>query len=108
VQNAYAVLNRELRLPAMTIGPAEYIPRLASELDISPATRRRAVDLARVLIAAGATSGCKPAGIAAACLYQAGLEEGERVTQCTLAEAAGITPVTLRTRWRRLQTLLED
>jgi transcription initiation factor TFIIB len=108
VQNAYAVLNRELRLPAMTIGPAEYIPRLASELDISPATRRRAVDLARVLIAAGATSGCKPAGIAAACLYQAGLEEGERVTQCTLAEAAGITPVTLRTRWRRLQTLIND
>ncbi|AXG09745.1 transcription initiation factor IIB [Haloplanus rubicundus] len=108
VQNAYTVLNRELRLPAMTVGPAGYIPRLASELDISPATRRRAADLARVMIAAGAISGCKPAGIAAACLYQAGLEQGERVTQRVLADAAGITPVTLRTRWKHLQALLID
>jgi transcription initiation factor TFIIB len=108
VQNAYTALNRELRLPAMTVGPAEYIPRLTSELDISPATRRRAADLARVMIASGATSGCKPAGIAAACLYQAGLEQGERVTQHVLADAAGITPVTLRTRWKHLQTLLDD
>jgi transcription initiation factor TFIIB len=108
VQNAYAVLNRELRLPAMTVDPAGYIPRLASELDISPATRRRAVDLAHVLIAAGATSGCKPAGIAAACLYQAGLEKGEQVTQRVLADTAGITPVTLRTRWRHLQALINE
>jgi len=108
VQNAYAVLNRELRLPAMTVSPTGYLPRLASELDISSATRRRAAALARSLIAVGATSGCKPAGIAAACLYQAGLERDERVTQCALAEAAGITPVTLRTRWRHLQTLLDN
>ncbi|AXG06341.1 transcription initiation factor IIB family protein [Haloplanus rubicundus] len=108
VQNAYTVLNRELRLPAMTVGPAEYIPRLASELDISPTIRRRAVDLACVLVAAGAISGCKPAGIAAACLYQAGLEQRERVTQRVLADAAGITPVTLRTRWKHLQALLND
>lgn len=94
----YRVLNVKLELPAKLVSPVEHIPRLASQLDVSAQTRYRALTLARRYEVEGQTSGRKPAGIAAACLYVAAREHQAGVTQDELADLAGVAAVTLRAR----------
>jgi transcription initiation factor TFIIB len=108
VSNAYGVLNRELELPTMPEMPADYVPRLASEHDLSASTRQRAVTLAREANNAGIGIGCNPTGFAAACVYQATRETDERVTQTSLAELSSVTPVTIRAQWNTLREFLEQ
>jgi len=107
VRNAYAVLNRELELPTVPMEPPEYVPRVTSALELPAATCRRAVDLARQAVRTGVANGCNPAGVAASCVYQASREQDERVTQEALADAAEVTPMTVRARWNELQTVLD-
>jgi transcription initiation factor TFIIB len=107
VQNAYGVLNRELELPTVPIEPPEYVPRVTSAVELSAATRQRAADLAGQAARTGVANGCNPAGVAAGCVYQAARERGERVTQAALADAAEVSPMTIRARWNELQTVLD-
>jgi Transcription initiation factor TFIIIB, Brf1 subunit/Transcription initiation factor TFIIB len=102
VRNAYGVLNRELELPTVPMEPPEYVSRVASALELSSATRQRAADLARQAARTGAANGCNPAGVAAGCVYQAAQERKERATQAALADAAEVTPMTVRARWNEL------
>ncbi|MGA3112481.1 MAG: AsnC family transcriptional regulator, partial [Candidatus Bathyarchaeia archaeon] len=50
--------------------------------------------------------GKDPMGLAAAALYIACLQNDERVTQKDVAEAAGVTEVTVRNRYKLLRTQL--
>jgi hypothetical protein len=71
VKNTYQVLNIVLGLPAKPVTPSEFVPRLASELDVSDQIRQRARTLAEVAESAGVAIGVQPAGFAGACLYKA-------------------------------------
>ncbi|RLM62595.1 transcription initiation factor IIB family protein [Halorubrum sp. Atlit-26R] len=97
VTNAYTTLNTELGLPAQPMTPSTFVPRLASELDVSDQIRQRARRLAEASESTGATTGVQPSGFAAACLYKAGLEQGWWLTQSDVAEVADISVVTVRT-----------
>ena len=108
VDHAYTILNRELGLPAVPTPPTEYVPRFASRCDLSDETRYRAETLADRAVNDGLVNGCNPAGLAAACVYLAARERGERVTQTDLAEIADVTPVTIRARWEELRALVDD
>lgn len=93
---AYDALNRELGLPTGPIDPVAYLPRFASELDLSAEVERRARELARESQDAGLLGGRNPGGFAAACLYTAAREAGTDLTQERAAAVGGVTPVTLR------------
>lgn len=98
VANAYKTLNTELGLPIQPARPSEFIPRLASELNISDATRRRAVILSKHHRETAISNGCRPSGVAAACIYKAAQEHGRSLTQQRVADAARMSPVTVRAR----------
>ncbi|WP_267643486.1 transcription initiation factor IIB [Haloarchaeobius amylolyticus] len=98
LRNAYRVMNVELGLEVTAPSPSAFLPRLASEFDISDTTRREAFVLARRLEDAGDVIGRHPAGVAAACLYEAGQQTGERILQKELATEAGVSPPTIRNR----------
>ena len=108
VENAYRVLNQELGIPAVPPSPTEFVPQIVSELGISDGTRQLAVDLAERAVEVGIGNGCHPAGLAAGCVYAATQSRLERATQTELAECAGVTPVTVRSRWKEVQPMLED
>lgn len=97
VTNAYKTLNIELGLPAQPVSPREFVPRMASDLEISNRIRKRAGELAKHAEDAGITTGVQPTGFAAACLYKAAQEHGLWLTQSKLADVANTSPVTLRT-----------
>ncbi|MEM1742085.1 MAG: sigma factor-like helix-turn-helix DNA-binding protein, partial [Desulfurococcaceae archaeon] len=48
------------------------------------------------------TAGKDPAGLAAAAVYIASLELGEKRTQKEVAQVAGVTEVTVRNRYKEL------
>ncbi|EJN56905.1 transcription initiation factor IIB [Halogranum rubrum] len=105
VANAYKTLNTELGLPAQPVRPSDFIPRLASELDVPADIRQRARRLAEQSESTGAASGVKPSAFAAACLYKAGREEGRWLTQTEVAEAASVTATTIRSHRDTLSEL---
>jgi transcription initiation factor TFIIB len=50
------------------------------------------------------SAGKDPMGLAASVLYLACLETGENKTQTDIAEAAGVTEVTVRNRYKNLKS----
>jgi len=105
VKSCYKSLNAELGLPAKPMTPSEFVPRLASDLDVPDRLRRRAREYARRAQEDGVTTGVRPSGFAAACLYKAG--ESTLLTQDEVAEAADTTSVTVRTHWRTLNEIVD-
>jgi transcription initiation factor TFIIB len=93
---AYDALNREIGLPLGPTHPREYLPRFASRLGVAAGVETRARELAEAAHEDGTTSGRDPSGVAAACLYAAAEERGGSLTQVEAAEAADVSPVTLR------------
>ena len=105
VTNAYRTLNRELELPAPPMRPTSFVPRLISELELDHDIRRRANELAERAEGTALTNGCQPSGVAAACVYLAAQEQGALITQSTVASAAEVSVVTLRSRRDELQAI---
>jgi len=95
-QAAFDAMNRELGLPIAPTGPAEYLPRFASDLDCDADIERRAGELAERAVEEGIANGRNPVGVAAACLYTAARELDADCTQQEAADAADVTPVTVR------------
>ncbi|QLG29921.1 transcription initiation factor IIB family protein (plasmid) [Halorarum halophilum] len=102
VKLGYRVLNQELGLEAGPRRPREFVPRLTSAVDASDDIERRARDLLQCADAEGLMNGRNPKGVAAACVYLAGQEVGEQITQTELADVADVTPLTIRKRYREL------
>ncbi|WP_049907174.1 transcription initiation factor IIB [Halovivax asiaticus] len=101
---AYDAMNRELGLPTGPIEPTTYIPRFASELDLSTDIERLARSFIERLVANNAIGGRNPCGVAAACLYVAAKRQGCPVTQVEAGSVADVAPVTIR---KTAQTLAE-
>jgi len=91
------------RDPTWTTSESE--TRLASDLECPDEIRQRARTLAEQAEERGVTTGVHPAGFAAACLYKAGQEQGQWVTQSDVAESGGVTSTTIRTHHETLDEL---
>jgi transcription initiation factor TFIIB len=85
--------------------PTSFVPRLISELELDHDIRRRANELAECAEGTALTNGCQPSGVAAACVYLAAQEQGALITQSTVASAAEVSVVTLRSRRDELQAI---
>jgi len=96
VMNCYKTLNAELGLPARPVTPGMFVPRFASELEISDSVRRRAEALAEAAEDGQITTGVSPSGFAGACIYKAARECEQGLTQAQVVAVADVSPVTLR------------
>lgn len=108
LRTGYHVLNLELGLAIEPIPVREYVFRFASACDVPDQIRRRALTLARRVEGTEVAVGCNPRGVAAACLYVAGRERACRVTQQELADVAGTSPITIRSRYQAICGTLDD
>ena len=105
VRFSYGVLNVELGLAVQPVSPHLYLSRLVSQFDAPPAVRRRASELVTLGQDSGIVTGRNPAGVAGGALYLAGVEQLCGYTQPEVAEAVGVTTVTLRKRYYDLEEL---
>jgi transcription initiation factor TFIIB len=96
------ILNKlpQLRIPILE--PEEYISRLAADMKLSGEVQSRALEILEQAKKLRITRGKLPIGVAAAAIYIAATELGERRTQQQVCDVAQITEVTLRTRYKEL------
>lgn len=105
---AYSAMNTELELPTAVPQPQNVLPQLATDLGVPNDVQHRALELAALAEDTGITTGCRPHGFAAACLYRAGQELGCLVTQQELAEVANTSTKTIRKHRDALLELLDE
>lgn len=106
IGRTYRFLVRELKLEVPLTNPIHYIPRFASELNLSGEVQEEGRKILEKAIGNGLISGRGPTGVAAAAVYIASLLKGERRTQKEVANVAGVTEVTIRNRYRELKKRL--
>ncbi|MCS7363924.1 MAG: transcription initiation factor IIB [archaeon GB-1867-035] len=102
IARCYRLLLRKVDVKVPLVNAEEYIPRIASDLGLSGKVQGRAVEILRAAKVAQLTAGKDPSGLAAASLYIATLLENERRTQKEIANAAKVTEVTIRNRYKDL------
>ncbi|MFH1234499.1 MAG: transcription initiation factor IIB, partial [Candidatus Diapherotrites archaeon] len=85
IGRTYRFLVRELKLDVPLTNPIHYIPRFASELNLSGEVQEKGREIIKKAIDQGLISGRGPTGVAAAAVYIAGLLKGERRTQKEVA-----------------------
>ena len=107
VSRTYRFLLRELDLKMPIDYPMKFVPRIASQMDVSRKTDRLTVEILQVAREKKVLIGKDPRGIAAAALYIACKMNDERCTQKDIAKAAETTEVTLRNRLRDLEKVVE-
>jgi len=106
IARCYRLLLRELDLRMPVVDPVKCVSRIASRAGLSERTKRKALEILKMASANRISAGKDPMGLAAAALYVACVMEGENKTQKDVAEAAGVTEVTIRNRYKGLKTAL--
>jgi transcription initiation factor TFIIB len=103
VARDYRILLKEMDMSMPVADAAKNISRIASQVGMSEKAVRRAVEIVRLTEEKEISAGKAPMGLAASALYLAGVLEGEVATQKEIAEAAGVTEVTVRNRYKGLR-----
>jgi transcription initiation factor TFIIB len=107
VARCYRLLLRELDVHMPIADPLTYVSKIAERTGISGRTQGLAIQILREARKQRAAAGKDPMGLAAAALYIACLKNNEKKTQKDIAEAAGVTEVTVRNRYKTLKKQLK-
>jgi transcription initiation factor TFIIB len=102
ISKAYVSLTRELQKKFAPADPAEFVPRLASEIGLSEGAQAKAIEIIRKCEERGIAQGRNPNSVAAAATYIAGRLSGEHKTQDEVVRASGLTQVTIRNVYKRI------
>lgn len=86
--------------------PLIYLTKIAQRSNISGQIQSDAAKIINVAKSMHASAGKDPMGLAAAALYIACKQAGEKKTQKDIADAAGVTEVTVRNRFKNLKRQL--
>jgi transcription initiation factor TFIIB len=110
VARSYRLLCFELDLKIPIVDPMKCVSRVANKANLNEKTKRQAAEIMNNVIQRETLSAGKdPMGLAASVLYLASLNTGENITQANIADAAGVTEVTIRNRVKDLKKqLLQD
>jgi len=107
VARCYRLLLRKLDIKMPLADPRKWISKIAQIIGISGETQGLAIKILLEAKRKRLTSGKDPKGLAAALLYIACLINNEKKTQEKIAEAANVTEVTVRNRYKDLKQKLK-
>ena len=115
VARCYRLVIKELEKKMPIVSPVSCVSKIAEKIGISGKTQGRAIEILRQAKEKKYRSGKDPRSLAAASLYIACEQNNEKkilrgysrpVTQVDIAEAARVTEVTVRNRYKDLVKLL--
>ncbi|MEM2905658.1 MAG: transcription initiation factor IIB [Candidatus Bathyarchaeia archaeon] len=107
VARCYRLLLKDLNMTMPIADPTRCVPKIASRIGVKEKVQQTAVGILKECQRLKICAGKDPMGLASAALYVACVREGERKTQKEIAEAAGVTEVTIRNRYNSLIRSLE-
>ncbi len=102
----YRYTARELGMDIKPARPEDFIPRYASELNLSGKTQATAKKYVQEARKNKVLAGRSPKAVVAAVLYLAAIIEGEQMTQKRVADTVGVTSVTIRKNYREIAEAL--
>ncbi len=103
ISRTYRLLLRSLKLRMPIDTPMKFVPKIASSLKIDLETERLTIESLKEASEKKLLIGKDPRSMATAALYMACKINKRKVTQKKLADAAGISTVSLRNRLRELE-----
>jgi transcription initiation factor TFIIB len=104
LSRSYRILVTELDISTPpVIDPMKCIVKVANNADLDENTKRRAMDVMNNITKREISAGKHPMAVAATVLYVSCLNSGVNIRQADIADAAGITEVTLRNRYKDLK-----
>jgi transcription initiation factor TFIIB len=104
ISRSYMFLIQQLEIIMPLIDPVKCIARIANRANVSEKSKRMAIDIMNDLVNTQIPAGKRPMSLAATILYLSCLRNAEAVTQKDVAEAAGVTEVTIRNRIKELKS----
>jgi transcription initiation factor TFIIB len=87
--------------------PLTYLSKIAEKAKVSGQLQANAAKIIEEAQRKKVSAGKDPMGLAAAALYISCMQAGEKKTQKDIAEAAGVTEVTVRNRYKTLKRQLD-
>ena len=106
VARCYRLLLQELRFSMPVADSLTYVSKIAEKNRISGRTQGAAITILADAKRKRFAAGKDPMGLAAAALYIACLQHNEKITQKDIADASGVTEVTVRNRYKALKRQL--
>jgi transcription initiation factor TFIIB len=103
----YRMLLFELELKIPNAGPLKCISKVANKAKLTENTKRHAISIMSEVVSKEISAGKDPMGLAASILYISCLRTGEDRTQTQIANASGVTDVTVRNRLKELRIRLQ-
>jgi transcription initiation factor TFIIB len=102
----YRMLLFELNLKVPNADPIKCIVKVANRANLTENTKRQAIAIMKDVAKKEISAGKDPMGLAATVLYLSCLRTGEETTQTQIAQASGVTEVTVRNRLKDLKSKL--
>jgi transcription initiation factor TFIIB len=106
VSRCYRLLLQELNVQMPVADSLTYVSKIAESNGISGKIQGAAIAILREARRKRIAAGKDPIGLAAAALYVACIQNNDRKTQKDIAQAAGVTEVTIRNRYKDLSKQL--
>lgn len=107
IGRCYRLIIRELQIKIPNLTAKNFVPKFINELRLSENVVQKANQILQKAKSLGFIAGKDPTGLAAAAIYIACLMTGEKRTQKEIAQVANITEVTVRNRYKDLNTQLK-
>jgi len=106
VRRSYRALIKELKLKAPNTDPSTLIPRYVTKLHLPIEVERLAMKVVKKFCNNYPISGKDPKGLVAGAIYLVCKIKNINITQKKLANAVGVTEVTLRSRYKEMNSRL--
>jgi transcription initiation factor TFIIB len=100
------LLASRLGMKLALTSPQEYVSRFCAKLNLNKRVEEQAGEIIKKALEEDITSGRGPTGIAASAIYIAAILCDDKKTQKDVAEATGVTEVTLRVRYKEIAKTL--
>ena len=108
IARTYRQLVLELDYKVPNMDPTKCIAKVANKTNLSEKTKRQALYIMEEVTENEISAGKDPMGLAATVLYISCIKTREKISQKDISNAAGVTDVTLRNRFRDLKNQLTE
>jgi len=107
ITTSYRLIFKELELKMPVTNSVSCVAKIANNADLPEKTKRYAVRILKKAEKQNALAGKHPMGVAASALYLASINLGGKTTQKEIADAGGMTEVTIRNRCKGLRNYVK-
>jgi transcription initiation factor TFIIB len=104
---AYRLIVSELNMRTPVLDPIKCIAKISNKAALSEKTKRQAIEIMNDIVKKEISAGKNPMGLAATVLYITCTKTGQNKPKKDIAQAAGITEVTLRNGFKNIRAKLQ-